>query len=102
MHFNTLMRFDHCCSHPLCSQSRRPVLGQRGRPLGAPETRGAVGASCFLMGHDAPVTLSFPDQDLQSAFAPESLKCLLEEMTSEDHKLGMRNTTVFVLKAISM
>lgn len=54
------------------------------------------------MGHDAPVTLSFPDQDLQSAFAPESLKCLLEEMTSEDHKLGMRNTTVFVLKAISM
>lgn len=54
------------------------------------------------MGHDASVTLSFPDQDLQSAFAPEYLKCLLEEMMSEDHKMGMRNTTVFVLKAISM
>lgn len=53
------------------------------------------------MGHNAPVTLSFPDQELQSAFAPES-KCLLEEMTSEDHKTGMRNTTVFVLKATSM
>lgn len=102
MHFNTLMYFNHCCSHPLYSQSRCPILGQRGRLLGAPETRGAVGASCFLMGHDAPVTLSFPDQDLQSAFAPESLKCLLEEMMSEDHKMGMRNTTVFVLKAISM
>lgn len=100
MHLNTLIL--------LLSSSPQSVMQTHPQPaglLGAPETRGAVGASCFPMGHDAPVTLSFPDQDLQSAFAPESLKCLLEEMMSEDHimpQMGMRNTTVFVLKAISM